>query len=92
MAAKVLYDRRLWVITVLVFVLLMVFFDSNNLLDRWKLNEQIRELNSQKSYYLERIAEDSTILERMKDDAFLEQYAREHYLMRRSDEQIYVIQ
>lgn len=88
---KILYDRRLWIITIVVFVLLLTFFDPNNLLNRWRLKEQIRELNVQKSYYMERIAEDSTLLQRLKDNDFLEQYARERYLMKRDGEQIYVI-
>ena len=31
------------------------------------------------------------ILENLKDDRFLEQYAREHYLMKREDETIYLL-
>ena len=74
-----LRDRRLWLITIAVFLLLITVFDRNNLLDRWKLKQQIRELERQRTYYLEKIAEDSTLIERLKNDAFLEQYAREHY-------------
>ena len=84
-----LRDRRLWLITIAVFLLLITVFDRNNLLDRWKLKQQIRELERQRTYYLEKIAEDSTLIERLKNDAFLEQYAREHYLMKRRGEQIY---
>ena len=87
----VLRDRRLWIITIVVFLLLITVFDRNNLLDRWKLKQQIRELEQQKKYYLEKIVEDSTLIERLKNDAFLEEYAREHYLMKRQDEQIYIV-
>ena len=86
-----LRDRRLWLITIAVFLLLITVFDRNNLLDRWKLKQQIRELERQRTYYLEKIAEDSTLIERLKNDAFLEQYAREHYLMKRQGETIYII-
>lgn len=44
-----------------------------------------------KDYYQNKITEDSTILENLKDDRFLEQYAREHYLMKREDETIYLL-
>ena len=48
-------------------------------------------LEEQRDYYLQKIAEDSTILENLKDDRYLEQYAREHYLMKRKDETIYLL-
>ena len=74
-----------------VFVLLITVFDRNNLLDRWKLKEQIRELEDQKTYYQAKIQEDSTLLENLKLDSFLEQFARENYLMKRSDETIFLV-
>lgn len=91
MAGKVLKDRRLWVITIAVFILLLSVFDKNNLLDRWKLNKSIYALEQQRDYFLERIAEDSTLIENLKNDQFLERYAREHFLMKRDNEQIYII-
>ena len=79
---KFFKDRRLWLITV---------FDKNNLIEAWRLKQKINELEAQKDYYQNKITEDSTILENLKDDRFLEQYAREHYLMKREDETIYLL-
>lgn len=92
MAVKILKDRRLWIITIIVFVLLLTFFDRNNFLDRVKLKQQIRELEGQRDYYRERIAEDSTIIERLKDDDFLEQFARENYLMKEDKDEVFIIE
>ncbi|MDD3108357.1 MAG: septum formation initiator family protein, partial [Alistipes sp.] len=86
-----LQDRRLWVITLAGFVLLVMVFDKNNLIEAWRLKQHIEELEQQKSYYQQKITEDSTILERLKNDRFLEQYAREHYLMKRKEETIYLL-
>lgn len=91
MAGKIIKDRRLWLITIIVFVVLLTFFDRNNLLERAKLKDDITELETQKAYYLERIAEDSTVIERLKDDDFLEKYAREHYLMKRDSDVVFLI-
>ena len=88
---KLIRDRRLWWITIIVFLLLVTVLDRNNLLDRSKLKEQIRDLEAQKKYYRERIEEDSALLEKLKDRAFLEQYAREHYLFKKDGEQVYVV-
>ena len=82
---KFLKDRRLWMISIIIFILLITVFDKNNLIEVWKLNQ------SQRDYYQQKITQDSTILENLKDDAFLERYAREHYLMKRQGETIYII-
>ena len=81
-----LKDRRLWVISIVIFVLLIAVFDKNNLIEVWKLNQQLKELEAQRDYY-----QDSTILENLKNDDSLERYAREHYLMKRKGETIYII-
>lgn len=91
MAAKILKDRRIWILTIVVFVLLLVFFDRNNVFDRIKLRGQIRELEQQRDYYLERIREDSITIERLRDDDFLEKYAREHYLMKKDSDVVFII-
>lgn len=91
MEHKFFSDKRLWLITLAIFILLMTVFDRNNLIDRWKIKRQIRELENQKEYYLNRIAEDSALIENLKDDEFLEKYARERYLFKKDDEQIYIV-
>ena len=88
---KFFKDRLLWLITIAVFILVITVFDKNNLIEAWRLKQKINELEAQKDYYQNKITEDSTILENLKDDRFLEQYAREHYLMKREDETIYLL-
>ena len=78
-------------ISIIIFILLITVFDKNNLIEVWKLNQQLNELESQRDYYQQKITQDSTILGNLKDDAFLERYAREHYLMKRQGETIYII-
>jgi cell division protein FtsB len=91
MRLKFIRDRRLWWVTIVVFILLIAFLDKNNLIDRHRLKVEIRELEAERDYYRGRIEEDSLLLQRLKDDAFLEQYARERYLFRKSGEQLYII-
>lgn len=88
---KFFKDRRLWLISIVVFGLLIVVFDKNNLIEAWRLKQKINALEVQETYYRQKIAEDSTVLENLKDDRYLEQYAREHYLMKRKEETIYLI-
>ena len=87
---KFFKDRRLWLISIVVFGLLIVF-DKNNLIEAWRLKQKINALEVQETYYRQKIAEDSTVLENLKNDRYLEQYAREHYLMKRKEETIYLV-
>ena len=88
---KFFKDRRLWLISIGVFGLLIVVFDKNNLIEAWRLKQKINALEVQETYYRQKIAEDSTVLENLKNDRYLEQYAREHYLMKRKEETIYLV-
>lgn len=92
MANKILKSRRLWIITIVVFILLIVFFDRNNFIDRAETKKEINTLREQRDYYLMRIRDDSTTIEKLKDDDYLEQYAREHFLMRMDGEVVYVME
>lgn len=85
-------SHRPWVIMICGFVLLVTFFDSDNLLGRIEIKKRIRELEKQKEYYLQRIEEDSTLLENLKHDDFLEQYARERFMMKRDGEVLFLIE
>ena len=88
---KFFKDRRLWLISIVVFGLLIVVFDKNNLIEAWRLKQKINALEVQETYYRQKIAEDSTVLENLKNDRYLEQYAREHYLMKRKEETFYLV-
>ena len=75
---KFFKDRRLWLISIVVFGLLIVVFDKNNLIEAWRLKQKINALEVQETYYRQKMAEDSTVRENLKNDRYLEQYALEH--------------
>ena len=50
------------------------------------------QLADQKQQFQARITEDSTMLEHLKFDEYLEQYARERFHMQRPNEYIYIIE
>ena len=51
---KFFKDRRLWLITIAVFILVITVFDKNNLIEAWRLKQKINELEAQKDYYQNR--------------------------------------
>ena len=79
-------------LTTVAFVLWMVFFDSNNLLTRNKLQEKLDGLNVEKQFYLQEIKKDSTLTQQLLTDSNqLEKYAREHYLMKKEKEDLFLV-
>ncbi len=82
---------RFFVVALIAFLVLVTFFDKNSLLDNRKLRGKIRELEERRDFYLEKIRQDSLVLENLHDSAFLEQYAREHFYMKRPEETLYIV-
>ena len=88
--AKVLLNKYL--ITTIAFIVWMVFFDSNNLITRKRLQEKLDRLNQEKQFYLREIHKDSTLTqELLNDSAKLEKFARERYLMKRDNEDLFLV-
>ena len=70
----------------------MIFFDSNSLIIHSELNNDIKELNEQKTYYEKEIAKDNIELEMIQSDSGLEKYAREKLFMKKDNEEIFLIE
>lgn len=83
--------NKYFIALIVVFVWLL-FFDKNNFVQQWHQQKQFRELHRNKAYYLQEIQQDSIALHQLKEDPdALERYARETYLMKKPDEDIFII-
>jgi hypothetical protein len=70
----------------------MLFFDPHNFIDQIRLNTTLRNLEKEKEYYLGQIEKDQkAVLELITDTLTLEKFGREQYLMKRDEEDIYLI-
>ena len=79
-------------IALIAFFVWIMFFDKNNFINQFKLTSTLKGLNRQKEFYNEEIRNDSTSLQTLKTDASsLEKFAREKYLMKKDDEDIFLI-
>lgn len=84
--------RNFYVVATLLFVTWMIFLDSNDLINRYRLSRKIDALESEREYYLQRIAEvEKDHLELTSNRELLEKYAREKYLMKKKTEDIFII-
>lgn len=84
--------KNKYFITILFFIVWMLFFDQNNIGNRYKLTSNLNNLKKQKAYYLSEIEQNQIMTDKLSHDtAFIEQFAREKYLLKRDNEDIYVI-
>ena len=79
-------------VIIILFIFWMIFFDSNSLIIHNELNNDINELNVQKSYYEKEIAKDNIELQLIQTDSGLEKYAREKLFMKKDNEEIFLIE
>ena len=79
-------------ITSFLFMLWILAFDQNNLIERRKLIRELNQLKREKQFYIERIDNDSRRLNELRtDNENLEKFAREEYLMKKENEDIFLI-
>jgi cell division protein FtsB len=83
---------NLYILVLTVFVIWMVFFDTNSLLIHLELKKEIKKLEKQKDFLRSEIDRDKQILDKLSDPAELEKFAREQYYLKKKDEEIYLIE
>jgi cell division protein DivIC len=90
---RILYRfRNKYAIAITLFVIWVGFFDENNLIERFQNLVQLSQLKENKEYFIRKIREDAERLKELKtNNENLEKYAREQYLMKRNNEEIFVI-
>ena len=76
----------------MLFIIWMLFFDSNSWLVHRELNKKVYKLENQKDFYIDGIKKDMEELSKMKTDSGLEEYAREKLFMKKEDEEIFIIE
>ncbi len=79
-------------LTTVAFLVWLVFFDSNNVVLRLKLKNQLNKLQHEKQFYLDEIRKDSILTQKLlHDTAELERFAREKYLMKKENEDVFLV-
>ncbi len=88
---KVLKNK--FIVTTLVFVSWMLFFDQNNTIERIRAYSEFRQLMNDKAYYQKKIEDDTRKLDELRtNNENLEKFAREQYLMKKDNEDIFIIE
>ena len=81
-----------YTIALVLFGILIVFVDSNSLINRYKVYREKKQLQKEIAEYKKQIEKDKAFLEAIESDSkALEQFAREEYKMKAPDEDVYII-
>lgn len=84
-----LSNKYVWVL--LFFSGWMLFLDNYSYFDHRFLDQQIEELEDNKTYYQQEIKKDKENIKLLKNPYQIEKYAREKYYMKKENEDIYLI-
>jgi cell division protein DivIC len=85
------YFKNKYVITVLVFLVWIMFFDNNDLFTVLKNRKQLQQVEQKRVQKMEDIkTSDQTYIDLATDIKAREKFAREKYLMKRPNEDVFI--
>jgi cell division protein FtsB len=81
-----------YLVAFVVFIGWIIFFDANNLMQHKRNLKELALLEEQVDFYKNKIkADKQKLFELQTNDANLEKFAREQFLMKKANEDIFVI-
>ena len=90
---KLLSRNNIYWLIIITFLVVTFFVGDSNLLNRWKYEEKIRYLENEINRYKNEIElNKKKIQELQTDKEGLERFAREEYLMKKEDEDIFIFE
>lgn len=85
--------RNKFLLTTTAFVIWMLFFDRNDVFTQMGRKSELREMKQSKAFYQQQIAENQQFSNDLQFNASaIEKYAREKYLMKRDNEDLFLVQ
>ena len=81
-----------YIMILTVFVIWMLFFDTNNLMIHLELKKQVKKLEKDAEFLRKEIYNDKKTIEKLSDPKELEKFAREQYYLKKKNEEIYLIE
>ncbi|MDE3251879.1 MAG: septum formation initiator family protein [Bacteroidota bacterium] len=82
-----------YLVATLFFIVWMLFFDQRDYFQVRERQQDLKKLEAKKQYYENEIARTKQeLLDLQNNPAALEKFAREHYLMKKDGEDIYLIE
>jgi cell division protein DivIC len=86
--------KNKYLLAIIAFVVWMLFFDDRDVyVTYFRQRHELKALEESKKYYEQQIANTKKELDQLKiNTATIEKYAREKYLMKRDNEDLFIIE
>ena len=85
--------KHKYLITIAAFLVIIVFLDENSLIQRAKHQQEINTLNSEITKYRKQFEDDTEKLKELTNNPeAMEKIAREKYLMKKPNEDIFIFE
>jgi cell division protein FtsB len=84
--------KNKYFLSITAFVIWILFFDPRDVFTQIEHRRELNELQTSKAWYQKQIEKESIEAEQLRSNpATIEKYAREKYLMKRDNEDIFII-
>ena len=84
--------KNKYFLSVSAFIVWILFFDPRDVFTQMEHRRELKELQVSKAWYQKEIAKESVEAEQLKTNpATIEKYAREKYLMKRDNEELFLV-
>ena len=81
-----------YLLCIVAFAVWLLFLDKNDVISQWKLQNKVTELKEQRAFYKkETVVVQAQIKDLLGSTKSLERFAREHYHLKRPNEEVFVI-
>lgn len=81
-----------YLITLALLMSWLLFFDKNDIMSQVQLTRKLDQLNNEKKYYRQEVEKNKADLNELKTNPHnLEKFARENYMMKKDNEDVFVI-
>ncbi len=80
-----------YVLILIIFLIWMFFFDENYYLNK-EFDQEINDLENINAFYTNKTKKNNKEIKSLKDSSQLEKFAREQYLLKKKNEDVYIIE
>lgn len=84
--------RNKYLLVIIALAVWLLFFDKNDLFSQYARRAEVKKLEADVDYYRSEIERNQKEMEELQSNPkLLEKFAREHYLMKRDNEDIFIL-
>jgi len=86
------YLKNKYIIAVLVFLVLIIFYDRNDIFVQMDRAKEVSALHQSKAFYEQEIEKTNKELNALESSqSAVERYAREHFFMKKDNEVVFIV-